>query len=584
MAAGTLDRLAQHVDHSWVKQLACDPETAKHSPNRSAREVHSGHYVIVRPQPLPDPYVVLVSPTMAEELGISADECRTDRFQRFFSGDTRAIAEFHKAGSWATPYALSIYGQPRDPSPDTFGTGNGYGDGRAISIAEVLLDGGRRWEMQIKGAGGTPFRRTGDGRAVLRSSLREFLASEAMHAMGVSTTRALSLVASRTEMADRPWYSEDAKRSVDPRMAMMRALLGRRAGDEPDMMHKEACAMTCRTARSFIRVGHFELFERRAKRGSRDGMDQLQQLAQHALFREYSDVDPGESAPFQDRVLAMASAFSERLAKLAADWLRVGYVQSNFNSDNCLVGGRTMDYGPFGFVEKYRPEWGMWIGTGQHFAFMNQPRAATMNFASFLRAVVPLVDEQAVRRLQDLAEGHEARSKAACDDVWRRKLGLSGWGDEDEKAWEQLEEMLRETVDWTMFWRQLAHSAEQPLDASGDQLLEAILPAFYDSPTGGARRQWEDWLQRWRARVGADGAAAAALMRRTSPKYVPREWMLVEAYSRLGFDGKLDDRSVAEDLLRVLTSPFDEHPEMEHRYYRKQPEGMESQGGVGFMT
>eukprot|EP01062_Namystynia_karyoxenos_P025948 TRINITY_DN20311_c0_g1_i1.p1 TRINITY_DN20311_c0_g1~~TRINITY_DN20311_c0_g1_i1.p1 ORF type:complete len:643 (+),score=191.16 TRINITY_DN20311_c0_g1_i1:98-1930(+) len=584
---GTLEDLARHCDHSWVKQLACDPDTPKHAPNHTAREVFSGHYVMVRPRPLPDPYLVIHSPDMARELGLSEEEMHSERATRFLSGDTKQVRAFHDAGSWATPYALSIYGQPRDPSPDTFGTGNGYGDGRAISIAEVNLGPGRRWELQLKGAGGTPFRRTGDGRAVLRSSLREFLASEAMHAMGVSTTRALSLVASRTEKAQRPWYSPDAQQHRDPRVAMMRRMLGASGGDEPDMMHSEACATTCRTAASFCRVGHFELFFRRAARGSAEGLEQLKQLARHALFREYPNIDPEGTRPLQECVLAMAKEFSKRLAALAAGWLRVGYVQSNFNSDNCLVGGRTMDYGPFGFVERYDPAWGMWVGTGQHFAFMNQPQAAQMNYATWLRCLLPLVDDAGRAELQRLASDFEKDAQDACNEVWRRKMGLAAWEEPAcTELWESLDRLLqRSAADWTIFWRQLADCALLPADTAPEALLAPLEPAWYQPlGKGELHGEWLQWLQRWRARVGADGAAAAALMRRTSPKYVPREWMLVEAYSALGFDGRRDDRSVARNLLRILTSPFDEHPDMAERYYRRQPDGAAAQGGTGFMT
>jgi len=573
---GGLENLQRHCDHSYVKSLRCDPDNAKHAPNQKTREVFAGHYVLVPPTPLPEPYYVMHSQSMADELQLSSEDCKSDAFVRFFSGDTKALPAFQQAGSWATPYALSIYGNPRDPSPDTFGTGNGYGDGRAISIAEVKMPNGKRWEMQLKGAGRTPFSRTGDGRAVLRSSLREFLAEEAMAAMGVETTRGLSLIGSRTEQADRPWYSGGPVNQMrmgwgDPR--------------DPDMMHKENCAISCRVAPSFIRVGHFELFLRRHQRGKPEAEEELKLLVQHALDREYPDKDPGPSAPMQARALALAGAFSEKLAKLAVDWIRVGYVQSNFNSDNCLVGGRTMDFGPFGFVEKYSPDWGMWVGTGGHFAFMNQPRAAAMNLVSFLRALVPLMDDEGKEQLQKIATEHAELSERELHDMWRRKMGLATWKEPNEKLWESLEHVFeRVPTDWTIFWRNLAKAAEMPPDAPAPDMVKALGDCFYRDLDSGAQGKLEEWLLTWRKEVGDRGQEAAAMMRTTSPKYVPREWMLVDAYSRLGFDGKKDDRSVAQDLLRIFTSPFDEHPDLEGKYFVKQPAGTDKRGGVGFMT
>ena len=323
---GSLGCLSARVDNSWIDQLEPDPEARP--PNKQAREVNSGHYVIVKPTPLPRPYLIACSPAVLELLEIAAGECTPDTpFVRLFAGDVDAVAGFEQ--TWATPYALSIYGsevQPNGAGP----TGNGYGDGRAVSIAEVLTSAGARWELQLKGAGKTPFCRNADGRAVLRSSVREYLASEAMHHMGVATTRALSLVGSADETvraagtADaisvsvvlggvrfvlavdqvlRPWYSTttyggDANASTacddtDSRCALWAGAgecdrnaafmeercakscakcsttwSGRGRGMHGGDLHqRERCAITTRVARSYLRVGHFELFGRRARSG-----------------------------------------------------------------------------------------------------------------------------------------------------------------------------------------------------------------------------------------------------------------------------------------------------------------------------
>jgi len=287
-----------------------------------------------------------------------------------------------------------------------FGNGNGYGDGRAISIGEVVVDG-RRWEMQLKGGGTTPFCRGADGRSVLRSSVREFLASEAMHHLGVETTRALSLVVSEGgDRVQRQWYSS------------------RNRSSDPDRMILETCAITTRVAPSFLRIGHIDLFARRARSSSASEQQrgEHRQIIEHALFREFPDCAPG--AALEVRVEAMLCEVAGRLAELISGWLRIGFCQGNFNCDNCLVGGRTMDYGPFGWIEKYDPFFAKWVGSGQHFAFMNQPGAGLANFGTLVESVASFLGEksrQVVSQMQNLAE---EKMNAAVADTWRKKMGF----------------------------------------------------------------------------------------------------------------------------------------------------------------
>ena len=200
--SASLQTVLGTVDNSLKRTLKPDPNSDKEKPNRKPREIF-GQWVDVEPTALPDPFVVALAPDMAAELGLDPRATDDPRFARFFSGDMAAARD---AGvpiqPWATPYAVSVFGQPI-PSPDPFGGGNAYGDGRACSLGEFEGVGASRWELQLKGSGTTPFSRGGDGRAVLRSSIREFLVSEAMHAMGVPTTRALCLVASGSQCVTR---------------------------------------------------------------------------------------------------------------------------------------------------------------------------------------------------------------------------------------------------------------------------------------------------------------------------------------------------------------------------------------------
>jgi uncharacterized protein YdiU (UPF0061 family) len=434
---------------------------------------HTGHYVLVQPTPLPSPSLVAHSPEMAASLGLGEEEVQSEQFLRLFSGNPDAVPGFT---GWATPYALSIYGQEMYQNCP-FGNGNGYGDGRAISLGEVVVPpdaaagSGVRWELQLKGGGTTPFCRGGDGRAVLRSSVREFLASEAMHALGVPTTRALSLVVSvraheapptkpaavlrclsspptdgrvstgvvaqDSETSKRPWYSNEGQGPEvpdidDPRLAhipidMRHQLLAQFAQQtqSPDIMQTERCAITCRVATSFLRIGHVELHGRRARKG--DDTAQLEAIVRHALAREYAELlPPGEDAmttePLQPLVLRMLEECQRRIAELTAGWVRVGFCQGNFNSDNCLIGGRTMDYGPFGFIERFQPLWNMWSGGGEHFGFLNQPTAGMKNFESLAIAVTPLLDAEGQSQARQIVAQSKVRAVVAVPSA----LGVTG--------------------------------------------------------------------------------------------------------------------------------------------------------------
>jgi hypothetical protein len=349
------------LDNSLKRALRADPQSEAQKPNQEPREVF-GQWVEVDPMPLPNPYLVAIAPAMAAELDLDPAACAADpMFAKVFAGDVGQLPSSARLSPWATPYAVSVFGHAI-PSPDPFGRGNAYGDGRALSLGEfVNARTGAKWELQLKGSGRTPFSRGGDGRAVLRSSIREFLVSEAMHAMGVPTTRALCLVASGTEYTKRMWYRDDDKGRND---------------HPPDHLVTERCAITCRAAPSFIRVGHLELWSRRAGRNVEGALEELRSLVDHALAREFRGVVDA-SLPEKERLLGLVRAFAERQATLSVAWLRVGYVQGNMNSDNCLLSGRTMDYGPFGFIERYEPLWSPFTSDMERkFGFERQPLAA----------------------------------------------------------------------------------------------------------------------------------------------------------------------------------------------------------------
>ena len=235
----TLDDLAALADYSLLQTLSPDPDASKDAVDHEAREVFSGHYVPVNPSPLMDPQYVTHSKIFFRELGFANSLAQYEDFVKMFSADLSQIPKTLNTYGWATGYALSIYGtEYYQQCP--FRTGNGYGDGRAISILEAVIQN-KRWEMQLKGGGTTPYCRGADGRAVLRSSVREFLAQEHMHALGIPSSRSLSLYVSKTQKASRPWYREHSY------------------SKDPEVMISEPIAISTRVAPSFLRVGQVEL-------------------------------------------------------------------------------------------------------------------------------------------------------------------------------------------------------------------------------------------------------------------------------------------------------------------------------------
>lgn len=592
---GGLADFAKYANHSWLK-LNADPDEEKNKPNFTSREVKSGHFVRVRPHPLNDPTMVAFSEAMAKELGLSNEACNSDQFTAFFSGDMDKLPVFQ---SWATPYALSIYGDEMYQNCP-FGNGNGYGDGRAISIAEVLLPNGARWEMQLKGGGPTPFCRGADGRAVLRSSVREFLVSEAMFHLGVSTTRALSLVVSNSDRVLRAWYSGKVRPKPnisihDPRLSHipmeMRQMVIDQAtgGKEPDMRVRERCAITCRVAPSFLRVGHVELFGRRARKAGPDSneMTELRMLVQHLMEREYPQILEKES-DFQAQCLMLLSQVSANIAKLTANWIRVGFVQSNFNSDNCLAAGRTMDYGPFGFMQRFKPLWCMWTGGGNKFGFLNQPVAGAKNFESFMTAVTPLLNQESKQLAEVIQKKHYEVATNETQEAWRQKLGLNGFPDSFGTLLNDILELMeRSEADYTLFWRQLAHvpsiafaSGSVESGELGECLMLPLKDVFYQPLETRTKESWVAVLERWITLLKQEGRTATQIeeqMRQASPKYIPREWMLVKAYEEAD-KGNFDP---LKELLSVFEKPYDEQPEFEAKYYKKAPPETYAGQGLG---
>ncbi|MFL1453132.1 protein adenylyltransferase SelO [Marinobacter sp. GN3S48] len=549
----TLDDLAPLADYSLMDTLNCDPEGKADGADHAPRQVFSGHYVPVKPTPIENPEYVAHGKNLFRELGFADSMAQSSDFVRMFSGDLSRVPEPLRNVGWACGYALSIYGTEfYQQCP--FQTGNGYGDGRAISVLEAVING-QRWEMQLKGAGRTPYCRGADGRAVLRSSVREFLAQEHMHALGVPTSRSLSLYVSKTEQVRRPWYSEGS-RSIDP-----------------DILISEPVAISTRVAPSLIRVGQLELFSRRARKQEHpQAMEELEKIVLHLIDREYGDVID-QSLATAEKVVLLAREFRSRLTSLVANWIRVGYCQGNFNSDNCAAGGFTLDYGPFGFCDVFDPQYQPWTGGGHHFAFLNQPAAAERNFHSFCSAVRPLLagHPDCLQQLEEIQSDFPKVMQTQMEEMWAAKLGLDVF---EADLFRELATLMMQTpVDYTLFFRELSYLPDD---------IEPLKKSFYKGPTnaadpGGMDKRWSAWLTKWQSLTQSRSPEElSSQMKLVNPKYSLREWFVVPAYQQAA----AGNYALLRELQDVMTQPYAEQSEdAEKKYYRLKPPELFEVGG-----
>ena len=541
---------AEQADYSLLESLRADPQASVDGNDHRPRQVYSGHYVPVTPTPIPKPEYVAHSSRFFEELGLSDALVEDEQFRRMFSGDLGVATGPMRPWGWATGYALSIYGTEYIQQCP-FGTGNGYGDGRAMSVFEGVFNG-RRWEMQLKGGGPTPYCRGADGRAVLRSSVREFLAQEFMHALGIPTSRSLTLFMSRAETVRRPWYSANSR------------------SFEPDVMVDNPAAIATRVAPSFLRVGQIELFARRVRSDAHpDALQELELIVRHLIDRNYRE-EIDAALPFADQVLELARLFRGRLIALVVNWMRVGYCQGNFNSDNCAAGGFTLDYGPFGFCELFDPRFQPWTGGGEHFCFFNQAQAAEANYRMFWSALRELLtgNSDALAQLDQLKDSFADTMKQQLELMWASKIGLNS--DQQVLVQELLQLMVTSRADFTKLFRQLSNIPDH---------VSALKSSFYLPSSDELDGQWSSWLLRWREALGTVGELneAAAAMQRLNPAITWREWLIAPAYQQ----ASLGDSGLIDELQRLFSDPYNAPSEhLAGKYDQLKPRNWFNAGGV----
>jgi serine/tyrosine/threonine adenylyltransferase len=441
----------------------------------------------LRPTPLPAPYAVCVNGRLAGELGLDAGMLASREGVEAFTGNL--------AIDGARPLA-SVY------SGHQFGVWAGQlGDGRAILLGELLTPVGPQ-ELQLKGSGLTPYSRMGDGRAVLRSSIREFLGSEAMWGLGIPTTRALCVTGS-----DAPVRREQV----------------------------ETAAVVTRVSPTFVRFGHFEHFSAREQHG------ELRKLADYVIDRFYPDCRGGTKFA-GNAYAALLEQVSERTAAMVAQWQAVGFCHGVMNTDNMSILGLTIDYGPFQFLDAFDPGHICNHSDEQgRYAYNKQPNVAYWNLFCLGQALLPLIGDQELALAA--LESYKAVFPRELEARMRAKLGWADTQPEDRERVEAILKLLaRDRVDYTIFWRRLSrHVAGGAAEPVRDLFLQ--------------REAFDAWLAGYARRLG-DRGAAAKLMLRTNPKYVLRNHLGELAIRQ----AKLKDYSAVEDLLALVQAPFEEHP------------------------
>ncbi|CAF2349121.1 hypothetical protein HID58_039275 [Brassica napus] len=522
-------------DHSFVKELPGDPRS-----DVTSREVLHACYSKVSPSvPVDDPQLVAWSDSVAELLELDPKEFERPDFPLLLSGA--------KPLPGSMPYAQCYGGHQ-------FGMWAGQlGDGRAITLGEVLNSKGERWELQLKGAGKTPYSRFADGLAVLRSSIREFLCSEAMHFLGIPTTRALCLLTTGQDVTRDMFYDGNPK-------------------EEPG-------AIVCRVSQSFLRFGSYQIH---ASRGEED-LEIVRKLADYAIKHHFPHIESmnrsDDSLSFitgkeDDSVVDLTSnkyaawvvEIAERTATLVARWQGVGFTHGVLNTDNMSILGQTIDYGPFGFLDAFDPSFtpNTTDLPGRRYCFANQPDIGLWNIAQFAKslAVADLINQKEANYAM---ERYGEKFMDEYQAIMSKKLGLSKYN--KEIISKLLNNMAVDKVDYTNFFRLLSNVKADP-NTPEAELLKPLKAALLD--IGKERKEaWIKWVQAYIQEVSGSDTSdeeRKARMDSVNPKYILRNYLCQSAIDA----AEQGDFSEVNNLIRLMKNPYEDQPGME-KYARLPP-------------
>ena len=509
-------------DNRFIRELPGDPITTNET-----RQVTHASWSSVVPTPVAAPKLLAYSREMAATLELDDTAMRSQAMVNALSGN-ELLPDMQ-------PYATCYGGHQ-------FGHWAGQlGDGRAIYLGEAINAAGERWELQLKGAGPTPYSRRADGRAVLRSSIREFLCSEAMHHLGIPTTRALSLIATGDTVVRDMFYDGNPK--------------------------AEPGAIVCRAAPSFTRFGHFEIL---AARGE---TDLLLQLVDFTIDRDYPHL---KSNPEKHAV--WFAEICERTAVMIVGWMQVGFVHGVMNTDNMSILGLTIDYGPYGWVDNFDPGWtpNTTDAGGKRYAFGRQPEIARWNLARLADALGPVFTDDTA--LTAGLEHYDKIYNQEFNRIFAQKFGLEVLrGDDGDLINDAFSLLTNAEVDMTEFFRELAR-----VDIA-HPTIDTLRSAFY------VEEKWQQfspdvdaWLKRYVVRVSADAQNnehRIARMNQVNPRYVLRNYLAQQAID-LAAQG---DTTLIHELLEVLRNPYTVQPGRE-LFAAKRPEWARHKAGSSMLS
>jgi uncharacterized protein YdiU (UPF0061 family) len=516
-----------HFESTVVDALPADPVT-----ENVPRQAPEAAYTFVPPTPVAAPRLLAWSDELAADLGLERPGV---------SGAAVDILAGNVLARGMRPYAARYGGHQ-------FGNWAGQlGDGRAITLGELIASDGTRHELQLKGAGPTPYSRFADGRAVLRSSLREFLCSEAMHHLGVPTTRALSLVSTGEQVVRDMFYDGNPQ--------------------------PEPGAIVCRVAPTFIRFGNFEIH------AASEETALLRRLVEHVIRSHYAEIDLQDpKAPIH-----WFTEVCRRTAVMVAHWMRVGFVHGVMNTDNMSILGITLDYGPYGWLEGYDPTWtpNTTDAAGRRYCYGNQPQIALWNLARLAGALLPMIDDR--DGLQAGLELYRSTYGRTWQSMLAAKLGLESIDREGDSALvdDLFSLMTAVETDMPILFRGLGEQLSVAEEAFVDGVVR---PALYEGAecSSDLRSRWQTWFRRWRARGEASGLDIGERQRRMhthNPCYVPRNYLAQQAIDAAASG----DLTPLDQLLEVLRHPYERQPGCE-RYAAKRPEWARHRAGCSALS
>ena len=519
--------LQLNIKDTFNKELPADPNK-----NNTRRQVFEATHSYVTPRRTSKPQVIHVAKEVVQMIGLSKEDIQSEEFRDVFSGN--------KVLENTNPYAMCYGGHQ-------FGNWAGQlGDGRAINLMEVKHDN-QSWTLQLKGAGETPYSRTADGLAVLRSSIREHLCSEAMYYLGVPTTRSLSLSLTGDEVLRDMMYDGNSA--------------------------YEKGAVVCRVAPSFIRFGNFQIF------AARKDIASLKKLTDYTIKHFFPSIKGGDQASYLDFLREV----SKRSLEMVIHWQRVGFVHGVMNTDNMSILGLTIDYGPYGWLEGYEPDWTPnTTDRGQRrYRYAYQPLIVHWNLYQLANALYPLIED--VEPLEAILNEFKEEYEIKNLEMMRQKIGLYEAKEDDNLLIDSLLHLLPTVeTDMTIFFRNLANLKKEMNVVGGG--LELIKDAFYDLDNlpNKIKEDWEQWMKIYQKRLKEEemtDQARKEKMNLVNPKYVLRNYM-----AQLAIDAaNKGDYSIVEELYELLKKPYDEQIDKE-KWFAKRPEWARHKVGCSMLS